>query len=78
MNTPIDPPTGQQVLQMIFALCENTEEKMPPPDAFGDVASFERGRAFEAKSIRKAMGTWFQDEFCGRSFMGEPVQKPID
>lgn len=55
-----------QLLHAIFQVCEATEETEPKND-------FERGRVFEAKRIRKGIGTWFQDTFCGRSFMGEPV-----
>lgn len=57
------------LLRQMFEVCEATEEIEPKND-------FERGRAFEAKSIRRSIGTWFQDYFCGRSLMGEPIINP--
>jgi transcription elongation factor Elf1 len=56
------------VIRNLFDVCEDTENKLAEPKN-----DFERGRAFEAKHIRRGMGNWFQDEFCGRSFMGEPA-----
>jgi len=56
------------LLREMFALCEDTEEKCAGSDD-----AFKRGRAFEAKGIRRAIGTWYQATFCGPSFMGEPV-----
>jgi hypothetical protein len=70
-NTEVD--TGPLVLREVFALCEATEEQTVTPKPLGESGAFFRGRKFEAKSIRKAIGTWFQDEFCGMSFMGEPA-----
>lgn len=66
---------GPRVLREVFALCEATEDA-PEPKPVGDTVPFMRGRKYEAKAIRKAIGAWFQDEFCGRSFMGEPVTTP--
>lgn len=63
--------TGPRVLREVFALCEDTVDKMT-----AESTEFSRGRAFEAKGISRAIGTWFQDEFCGRSHMGEPVIQP--
>lgn len=63
--------TGPRVLREVFALCEDTMTKMESVRT-----EFSRGRAFEAKGISRAIGTWFQDEFCGRSHMGEPVTQP--
>lgn len=71
--------TGPRVLREVFALCEATEHALHDEcnaHSVQDSTLFSRGRLFEAKSIRKAIGTWFQDEFCGRSFMGEPVATP--
>lgn len=71
--------TGPQVLRQVFALCEATEEALHEScsqHSREDSTQFNRGRLFEAKGIRKAIGTWFQDEFCGRSLMGEPVTTP--
>lgn len=64
-----------EVLRQVFALCEDTEgAELSGGSADSQVAQdFMRGRKFEAKQIRRAIGTWFQDEFCGRSFMGEPA-----
>ena len=65
-------PVAQQdsddrlLLREIFMLCEATEELESTND-------FMRGRIFEAKCIRRGIGTWYQDTFCGRSYMGEPV-----
>lgn len=63
--------TGPRVLREVFELCEDTMTKME-----SESTEFSRGRAFEAKGISRAIGTWFQDEFCGRSHMGEPVIQP--
>lgn len=56
----------KRLLREIFMLCEATEELEPTND-------FMRGRIFEAKGIRRGIGNWYQDTFCGRSYMGEPV-----
>ena len=56
----------RKLLRGLFEVCEDTESIEPKND-------FERGRVFEAKRIRRGIGTWFQDEFCGRTHMGEPV-----
>lgn len=63
--------TGPHVLREVFELCDDTMTKME-----SESTEFSRGRAFEAKGISRAIGTWFQDEFCGRSHMGEPVIQP--
>lgn len=55
-----------QLLRAVFEVCEATENIEPKND-------FERGRVFEAKHIRRGVGTWFQDTFCGRTHMGEPA-----
>jgi len=62
----------KRLLRQVFALCEDTEDKCA-----GSEDQFKRGRAFEAKGISRAIGTWYQDTFCGRSFMGEPVGAAI-
>lgn len=59
---------GKRVLREVFALCEDTETKCS--DETGD---FARGRRFEAKGIARAIGAWYQEEFCGRAHMGEPA-----
>ena len=59
--------TGPRVLREVFAVCEDTMDKMA-----AESTEFSRVRAFEAKGISRAIGTWFQDEYCGRSHMGEP------
>lgn len=63
----------RRLLREIFMLCESTEEIEAAND-------FTRGRIFEAKGIRRAIGVWYQDTFCGRSYMGEPVipAAPLD
>lgn len=58
---------GARVLREVFALCEDTQDKCSE-----DANDFTRGRRFEAKGIARAIGTWYQDEFCGRTHMGEP------
>lgn len=63
---------GARVLREVYSLCEDTQDKCAIPDA----NDFNRGRAFEAKGIARAMGAWYQAEFCGQSFMGEPVIAP--
>ena len=63
----------RRLLREVFMLCEATEEIEATND-------FMRGRVFEAKGIRRGIGTWYQDTFCGRSYMGEPVipAAPLD
>lgn len=56
----VDDKHLKLLLRQVFEVCEATEESEPEND-------FERGRAFEAKHIRKAIGSWFQDYFCGRA-----------
>jgi hypothetical protein len=63
--------TGPRVLREVLSVCEDTMDKMAL-----ETTEFSRGRAFEAKGISRAIGTWFQDEFCGLSHMGEPVAAP--
>lgn len=63
-----------RLLNAVFKLCESTEEATVEEPKNEHQCGFERGRRFEAKSIRRAIGAWFQDEFCGRSFMGEPAE----
>ena len=43
------------LLHAIFDMCENTEENTKPD------TDFDKGRIFEAKHIRKAIGTLYQD-----------------
>jgi hypothetical protein len=62
---------GARVLREVFALCEDTQDKCSE-----DANDFTRGRRFEAKGIARAIGTWYQDEFCGRTHMGEPTPAP--
>lgn len=64
---------GARVLREVFALCEDTQDKCS--DEPGD---FARGRRFEAKGIARAIGAWYQEEFCGRSHMGEPAAPAPD
>ncbi|MBP9032604.1 MAG: DUF551 domain-containing protein [Pseudomonadales bacterium] len=62
------PSADVLLLRETFALCEATEDECGDADD-----AFRRGRAFEAKRIRRGIGTWYQDTLCGRSHMGEPV-----
>ncbi|MFZ5699696.1 MAG: hypothetical protein ACOY9J_13475 [Pseudomonadota bacterium] len=59
---------GKRVLREVFALCEDTEAK-----TYEEPGDFARGRRFEAKGIARAIGAWYQEEFCGRTHMGEPA-----
>ncbi len=59
---------GKRVLREVFTLCEDTEAKCSE-----ETGDFSRGRSFEAKGIARAIGAWYQEEFCGRTHMGEPV-----
>lgn len=68
-----DGDDGKRVLREVFALCEDTETKCS--DETGD---FARGRRFEAKGIARAIGAWYQEEFCGRAHMGEPAAPAPD
>lgn len=63
-----EPSADVRLLREMFALCEATEDECADTDD-----SFKRGRAFEAKRIRRGIGTWYQDTFCGPTHMGEPV-----
>lgn len=71
-----------QLLRAVFELCEATEEAPQVEPKNEHQRGFEKGRRFEAKAIRRAVGDWFQATFCGRSFMGEPAlnfeSMPID
>lgn len=63
-------PSGRKVLRNVFALCEETEdlETNTPND-------FMRGRKFEAKAIRNAIGAWFSDECNSRK--AAPAVEPV-
>ena len=70
------------LLRAVFELCEATEEAPEVAPRNEHQRGFDKGRRFEAKAIRRAVGDWFQATFCGRSFMGEPVlavapKKPV-
>lgn len=60
-------------LRAVFELCEATED-MPdsPADDYG-LQRFRAGQRFEAKRLRRGIGTWYQDTFCGAAHMGEPA-----
>jgi hypothetical protein len=64
---------ADRLLHEVFALCEATEDAPQHEPKNEHQRGFDLGRRFEAKQIRKAIGTWFQDTFCGASHMGEPV-----
>lgn len=61
------------LLRAVFELCEATEEAPQVEPRNEHQRGFDKGRRFEAKAIRRAVGDWFQATFCGQSFMGEPV-----
>lgn len=55
----------RRLLRELFSVCEATEDECSESDD-----PFKRGRVFEAKRIRRGLGTWYQDNFCGRTPMG--------
>ena len=61
------------LLRAVIELCEATEEAPEVAPRNEHQRGFDKGRRFEAKAIRRAVGDWFQATFCGQSFMGEPV-----
>lgn len=61
------------LLRQVFSLCEATEDAPEVEPKNEHQRGFDKGRRFAAKQIRRSIGDWFQAEFCGRSFMGEPV-----
>ena len=61
------------LLRAVFELCEATEEAPEVEPRNEHQRGFDKGRRFEAKAIRRAVGDWFQATFCGQSFMGDPV-----
>ena len=65
-----------RLLREVFGLCEATEDAPEQEPKNEHQRGFEAGRRFEAKQIRRAIGTWFQDTFCGSTFMGEPAATP--
>lgn len=66
-----DEPSGREVLKQVFALCEDTEAQEHIPPRLGEALAFERGRKTEAKGIRNAIGTWFQDAMAAAQKGGE-------
>jgi len=65
--------SGARVLHEVYALCEATGD-----ECHGKDSDFNRGRAYEAKGIARGMGAWYQAEFCGATFRGEPSAAPAD
>jgi len=53
------------MLRTIFELCEATTEAPEITPKNEHERGFDRGRRFEAKSIQKTMGQWFQLVFSG-------------
>jgi hypothetical protein len=49
--------SADRLLYEVFSVCEATED-----ECHGSSEEFKRGRAYEAKRIRRSVGTWFQDE----------------
>lgn len=58
---PSGEPSGREVLTQVFALCEDTENMVVHYGGSSASEGFTRGRKFEAKGIRNAIGTWFKD-----------------
>ena len=75
-SKPVQAEAVDILLREVFKLCEATEEAPEIEPKNEHQRGFDKGRRFEAKGIRRAIGDWFQSEFCGRSFMGEPVVEP--
>lgn len=65
--------SGARVLREVYALCEATGD-----ECHGKDSGFNRGRAYEAKGIARGIGAWYQAEFCGATFRGEPSAAPAD
>ncbi len=59
-----EPITAKELLTQVFSLCEETENKhLHSGTTLNDrQTGYMEGRRFEAKGIRRAIGTWFQDE----------------
>ena len=70
---PTPDNSASLLLHEIFSLCEHTEDAPQVKPKNEHQRGFDAGRRFEAKGIRRAIGDWFQSEFCGGSFMGEPA-----
>ena len=70
---PQGEPCGREVLAQVFSLCEDTENMVIHYSGSSASEGFVRGRKFEAKGIRKAIGTWFQDQSKSTS----PAQEPV-
>jgi hypothetical protein len=70
---PTPDNSASLLLHEIFSLCEHTENAPQVEPENEHQRGFDAGRRFEAKCIRRAIGDWFQSEFCGGSFMGEPA-----
>ena len=80
VQEPTPDNSASLLLHEIFSLCEHTENAPQVKPENEHQRGFDAGRRFEAKGIRRAIGDWFQSEFCGGSFMGEPApaqQEPL-
>ena len=79
VQEPTPDNSASLLLHEIFSLCEHTENAPQVEPKNEHQRGFDAGRRFEAKGIRRAIGDWFQSEFCGGSFMGEPApaQQPL-
>lgn len=58
----------------VFALCEATESACHNPPS--EIANFSRGRAFEAKGIRNAMGEVIRERLSALTALSAPVEAP--
>ena len=69
-------PSGSEVRHQVFALCEDTENAEVSANSVDSQTAqdFMRGRKFEAKQIRRAIGTWFVDETNARAQQSAAVQ----
>lgn len=80
---PMSAPTAEprkaddvdRLLHQVFLLCEAVEDLPEINPKNEHERGFDRGRRFEAKQIRRAIGDWFQWTFCGQSSKGRAAIK---
>jgi hypothetical protein len=69
------PVTAREVASSVFALCEETEALEDAEGASQTSRDFLRGRRFEAKQIRRGIGTWLTDEENARKAPPHPTSQ---
>lgn len=73
---PAGEVTAREVSRQVFAVCEETEDLTDAESASEKSRDFLRGRRFEAKQIRRAIGTWLTDEENLRATPSPQVAEP--